>query len=85
MGLFALIVVGGLAGWVASILMKTDASMGIVANIVIGVIGALLATLVFGIFGGSGYTGFNVWSFVVAVIGSVALIALLKAFNDTNI
>lgn len=72
------VVVGGLAGWLASIIMKTDAQQGAVGNIVIGVIGALIGGFVMGQFGGGGFDGFNIGSFLVALLGSIILIAILK-------
>lgn len=77
-GFLGAIIIGGLAGWVASMIMKTDASMGILANIVVGVIGAIIANLLLPVFGVSGTTGFSVWSFVVALIGAIVLLFIVK-------
>jgi len=74
MGIISWIIFGGLAGWIGSMLMGTDASQGILLNIVIGIIGAIVGGLVFSFFGASGVTGFNFYSFGVAVIGSVIAI-----------
>ena len=74
MGIISWIIFGGLAGWVGSIVMKTDGSQGIFLNIVIGIIGAVVGGFAFGFFGASGVTGFNFYSFAVAVIGSVIAI-----------
>lgn len=79
MGLIGWIVLGGLAGWVASMVMKTDKSMGVFANIIVGVVGALIGGFLVSILGGQGVTGFNVWSFLVALLGSVILLAIVKA------
>jgi uncharacterized membrane protein YeaQ/YmgE (transglycosylase-associated protein family) len=79
MGIISWIVIGGLAGWIASMIMDTDKSMGVMANIVVGIIGGLIGGFVVSIFGGAGMTGFNVWSLVVAVIGSIILLAIVKA------
>lgn len=80
------ILVGALAGWLASLIMKTDAQQGAIANILIGIVGALLAQLIFGNMldiGGAQVAGagFNFLSIVWAVIGAVILIAILKALN----
>lgn len=75
------VVVGGLAGWVASKITKTDASQGLLGNIVVGIIGGLLGGFIFGLLGGSGFTGFNIWSFVVALVGSVVLLLIWKAIS----
>lgn len=78
MGIVLFLVLGGVAGWVASLVMKTDASQGVLANIAIGVIGAFMGGMLFNVFGGVGITGFNIWSLVVAVIGSIVLLWLLR-------
>lgn len=79
MGFIGWIVIGGLAGWLASKFMNTDKEQGILANIVVGVIGAFIGGFVVNLLGGDGITGFNIWSFVVAVLGSVILLWILKA------
>ncbi len=74
------IIFGGLVGWVASMLMGTDGQQGIILNVVVGIVGAVLGSWIFGLLGlGGAITGFNLGSFVVALIGAVVLIALLKA------
>lgn len=75
------IIIGGLAGWIASKIMGTDKSMGIFANIVVGVIGAFIGGFVFSLFGGAGFTGFNIYSFLVALVGAVILLAIVKAIR----
>lgn len=79
MGIIGWIVLGGLAGWVASMIMGTDKSMGVLANIFVGIVGALIGGFLVSVFGGSGVTGFNVWSFAVALLGSIILLAIVKA------
>ncbi|ABF46545.1 Transglycosylase-associated protein [Deinococcus geothermalis DSM 11300] len=81
-----LILVGALCGWLASLIMKTDAQQGAVANILIGIVGALLAQWIFGgLLGiGGAYAagnGFNFWSIIWGIVGSVILIAILKALR----
>ncbi len=81
MGILSWIVLGGIAGWIASLIMKTNESMGILANIVVGIVGALIGGFLVSLFGGMGVTGFNVWSLLVAVLGSVVLLAIVKAMR----
>lgn len=81
MGPIGWIVLGGLAGWIASKFAGTDKDQGIVANIIVGILGAVIGGWLFGFFGGSGVSGFNIWSFFVAVVGAVILLAVLKAFR----
>lgn len=81
MNFIAWIVLGALAGWIASKVMGTDAEQGWFANIVVGIVGALLGGFVFNLLGGAGVTGFNIWSLIVATLGSMILLAILKAFK----
>ncbi len=71
------ILLGALAGWLASIVMGRNAQMGALANIVIGVLGAFVGGFLMNTFGGSGVTGFNLYSIFVAVFGAVVLLLLL--------
>lgn len=81
MGIIAWIVLGALAGWIASKIMGTDAEQSWFANIVVGITGALIGGFVFNLLGGSGVTGFNIWSLLVATLGSMILLSILKAFK----
>lgn len=81
MGILAWIVLGGLAGWIGSLIMGTDGSQGILLNIVIGIIGAGLGGFLFSVLGGAGVTGFNFYSLLVAVIGSVVLLWIVQAIK----
>ena len=78
MNILAWIVLGGLAGWIGSMLAKTDHSQGIILNVVVGIIGAFIGGIVFNFFGGAGVTGFNIYILLVAIIGSVLLITLIR-------
>lgn len=75
------VVLGGIAGWIASLIMGTDAQQGTGMNVVVGVIGAILGGLVMNFFGAAGTTGFNLYSLIVAVIGAVILLFLVKMFR----
>ncbi|MBX7096364.1 MAG: GlsB/YeaQ/YmgE family stress response membrane protein [Myxococcaceae bacterium] len=79
MGILAWIILGGGAGWVASMVMGTNARMGAIANIVVGVIGSVIGGWVFSFFGGYGVTGFNLYSFGVALVGACVLLGVAKA------
>ena len=78
MGVIAWLVVGGLAGWIASIIMGKNASMGLIANIIVGIVGALIAGFLLRLFGINGVTGFNVWSILVAIGGACLLLFVVK-------
>lgn len=76
MSIIVWIVIGGLAGWIASLIMKTDG--GFLKSIVTGVVGALVGGFLMDFLGQAGFTGLNVWSFVVALIGSIVLLAAIN-------
>lgn len=75
------IVFGGIVGWLASIIMKTDAEMGIGANIIVGILGALIGGWVVTLFGGPTVDGFNITSFIVAMLGAIILLGIVRGFR----
>jgi len=76
MDLIIRLVIGGVIGWLASIVMKTNAQMGIVANVIVGIVGAALGGWLAGVLGiGAG----PVMSYAIAVVGAAILIAILRA------
>ncbi len=75
------ILFGALAGWLASVIMGTNASMGAGANIVVGIIGALIGGFIMNALGRSGVTGFNLYSLIVAIIGAIVLLAIVRVFR----
>lgn len=78
MSWIAWIVLGGLAGWVASMLTKNNARMGIVWNIIVGIIGALLGSWILGLLGITEPLNFDFTTFLVAVGGAVVLLFLVN-------
>ena len=76
MGLIAWIVLGFLAGWIASIVMKTDSQQGFVTDILLGVVGAIAGGFLMNLLGAQGVTGLNVYSVIVATVGAIILIWL---------
>jgi uncharacterized membrane protein YeaQ/YmgE (transglycosylase-associated protein family) len=81
MGILLWIIFGALVGWIASLIMKTDAEQGALLNIVVGIIGAVLGGWIMSFFGQGGTTGFNLYSFIVALLGAIVLIAIVKAIR----
>ena len=73
------IVVGGIVGWLASLLMKTNAQMGIIANVLVGIVGSSLGFWLAGVLGLAAYGAVAQW--IVAVMGAAVLIFLLKALG----
>ncbi|MEJ8631375.1 GlsB/YeaQ/YmgE family stress response membrane protein [Sphingomonas sp. I4] len=77
MGIILWLIVGGVIGWLASIIMRTDAQQGIFLNIVVGVIGAFIGGLIFA--GGSiNNAGLTLTSFLVSLLGAVVLLAIVN-------
>ena len=82
MSIIVWIIIGGLAGWAANAIMKTDGSL--IKNIVTGIVGALVGGFIMSFFGASGFTGVNLWSFVVALLGSIVLIWVINLITKKN-
>lgn len=75
------IVFGALVGWIASLVMKTDAQQGVVMNVVVGIAGAIIGGWIMSAFGQADVSGFNPYSFMVALLGAVVLIVIVKALR----
>jgi len=74
------IILGALAGWIASVIMGTR-GQGVVVDIVLGIVGAILGGWLFQQFGAQGVTGFNLPSLLVAVVGAIIFIAIARLFR----
>jgi uncharacterized membrane protein YeaQ/YmgE (transglycosylase-associated protein family) len=79
MNFIIMLIVGGIAGWLASMLMKTDGQQGILLNIVVGIIGGLLGGFLLPMVGLSfgGWAGY----LITALIGAVILLAIVNLFR----
>lgn len=84
MGLIILLIVGGVLGWLASIVMRTDAQQGIFLNIVVGIVGALLAGFLLSpLLGVPPITsgGYSIATLGVSFLGAVVLLAIVNLFR----
>jgi uncharacterized membrane protein YeaQ/YmgE (transglycosylase-associated protein family) len=75
------IVIGGLIGWAASIVMKTDAQQGVVLNVVVGIVGALVGGWLLSPLFGTGtinQNDFSLASLVVSLLGAIILLAVVN-------
>jgi uncharacterized membrane protein YeaQ/YmgE (transglycosylase-associated protein family) len=74
------LIVGGIVGWLASIIMRTNAQQGIILNIVVGIVGAFVAGL---IFNGTAapVNPFSIQGFLIALVGAVVLLAVVNLFR----
>ena len=77
MGIIVWLVVGGICGWLASLLMRTDAQQGIILNIVVGIIGAVIAGFLFG-GGASLNNAITIETFLYSLLGAVILLAIVN-------
>jgi uncharacterized membrane protein YeaQ/YmgE (transglycosylase-associated protein family) len=79
MDLIITLIIGGVVGWLASIVMKTNAQMGLIANVLVGIVGSFVGFWVAGALGLAATGG--IVRFVVAVVGAVILIFILRALG----
>lgn len=82
MGIISWLVLGGLSGWIASIIMKKNASMGILANIVVGVVGALIGGFIASLFGLGSVTGLNIFSVLISIAGACLFLWLVRLISS---
>ena len=88
MGLIILLIVGGLIGWVASMIMRTDGQQGILLNVVVGIVGALLAGfIVTPLIGGAPITSgvISIQSVLVSLVGAIVLLAIINLFRRGSV
>jgi uncharacterized membrane protein YeaQ/YmgE (transglycosylase-associated protein family) len=77
MGIILWLVVGGVIGWLASIIMRTDAQQGIFLNIIVGIVGAFIGGLI--LTGGSiNNAGLTLTSFLVSLVGAIILLGIVN-------
>ena len=84
MNLIIALIIGGIIGWLASIVMRTDAQQGILLNVVVGIIGSLLGGFLLGplLGGGNLLDGtFDIMTLVVALLGAIILLAIVNMFR----
>jgi uncharacterized membrane protein YeaQ/YmgE (transglycosylase-associated protein family) len=83
MGILVWLIVGGVVGWLASIVMRTDAQQGILLNVVVGIVGALLAGFIISPMLGVGTIneGISIATFLVSLVGAIILLAIVNLFR----
>lgn len=88
MTLILVLVVGGIIGWLASLLMRTDGQQGIFLNVVVGIVGAVLAGLIITpLIGGAPITSgaFDIRSLIASFLGAVVLLAIINLFRRGSV
>ena len=83
MGIIIWLIVGGVVGWLASLIMRTDAQQGILLNIVVGIVGAFLGGLIFN--RGDINDTVTLTSFLVSLVGAVLLLGVVNLFRRGSI
>jgi uncharacterized membrane protein YeaQ/YmgE (transglycosylase-associated protein family) len=83
MGILVWLIVGGVVGWLASIVMRTDAQQGILLNVIVGIVGALLAGFIVSPLLGIGTIneGISLATFLVSLVGAIILLAIVNLFR----
>jgi uncharacterized membrane protein YeaQ/YmgE (transglycosylase-associated protein family) len=84
--ILAWLIVGGIAGWLASLVVR-GGGMGVVGDVIVGIVGALIGGFVLSLLlpGTFGFTGFNLGSLIVAFIGAVILLFIVKLFTGRRV
>jgi uncharacterized membrane protein YeaQ/YmgE (transglycosylase-associated protein family) len=88
MNFIAWIIVGGVLGWLASIVMKTNAQQGIILNVVVGIVGAFIAGIVIAPMMGTGTINandFSMASLLVSFLGALVLLAIVNLFRRRSV
>lgn len=87
MGILIAIIIGGLAGWLASIILNRNENQGVIGNIIVGVIGAFIANLLVApLFGTHIQLSSPTWgTFALDVVGSIILLALVNLFTRRSV
>lgn len=84
MNIIAWIILGGIAGWLASIIFGNSKDQGVIGNIAVGIVGAFIGGFLVDLFGGQGVTGFNLWSLLVAIAGAIIFLAIVRAIRGNK-
>ena len=87
MGILIWLIVGGVVGWLASIVMRTDGQQGILLNVIVGIVGALLAGFIISPMVGIGTIndGITLGTFLVSLVGAIILLAIVNLFRRGSV
>lgn len=84
MGIILWLIIGGVIGWLASLVMRTDGQQGIILNVVVGIIGAFIGGLIFS--GGSiNNQPLTIYSFLVSLLGAIILLAIVNLIRRGSV
>ncbi len=82
MGILIWLVVGGICGWLASLIMRTDAQQGIILNVIVGIVGAVIAGL---LFGGGLNDAITIETFLYSLLGAIILLAIVNLIRRGSV
>jgi uncharacterized membrane protein YeaQ/YmgE (transglycosylase-associated protein family) len=82
-GIIVWLIVGGIIGWIASMIMRTDAQQGVLLNIIVGIVGAFIGGLI--VTGGSINQDINLTSILVSLLGAVVLLAIVNLIRRGSV
>ena len=85
MDIISWIIVGIIAGFLAKAVVPGEGPGGVLGDLVVGIVGAIIGGWLFNLFGHIGTTGLNVWSIVVAFVGGVVLLWIVRALNGGRV
>jgi uncharacterized membrane protein YeaQ/YmgE (transglycosylase-associated protein family) len=85
MDIIAWIVVGIIAGFLAKAVVPGGGPGGVLGDLVIGILGAVIGGWLFNTFGHIGATGLNIWSIIVAFVGGVVLLLIIRALTGRRL
>ncbi|WP_312641528.1 GlsB/YeaQ/YmgE family stress response membrane protein [Hydrogenoanaerobacterium sp.] len=84
MGIIGWIIIGALAGWIASLITDNDNKMGVGMNILVGIVGCFIGGLAMNLIGGYGIIGFNLRSLLIATGGAVILLLIVNTIRKNR-
>jgi uncharacterized membrane protein YeaQ/YmgE (transglycosylase-associated protein family) len=88
MNIILIIVIGGILGWLASMVMRTDGQQGVFLNLVVGIVGAVLAGFLISPLLGAGTItsgSFDIMSLIVSFLGALVLLAIVNLFRRGSV
>lgn len=85
MGFIVWLIVGGIVGWLASLIMRTDAQQGIILNIVVGIVGAVIAGLIFGSGNINTSNPLDLTNILWSLLGAVILLAIVNLIRRGSV
>lgn len=85
MGLILWLVIGGVVGWLASLIMRTDAQQGIILNIVVGIVGAFIAGLIFSHGNINTSAPLDITNILVSLVGAVILLGIVNLIRRGSV